>query len=41
MGLVASVTGLAASFFIVGGVLLGALMVIAIYIARRPDIVRE
>ena len=41
MGLVASVTGLAASFFIVGGVLLGALTVIAIYIARRPDIVRE
>lgn len=41
MGLVAAVTGLAASFFIVGGVLLGALAVIAIYIARRPDIARE
>lgn len=41
MGLVAAATGLAASFYIVGGVLLGALTVIAIYISRRPDIVRE
>jgi len=41
MGLVASVTGLAASFFIVGGVLLGALAIISFYLARRPDIVRE
>ena len=41
MGLVASATGLATSFFIVGGVLLGALAIISAYLARRPDIVRE
>lgn len=41
MGVTAGFTGLATSFFVVGGVLLTAVFVIAIYVYRRPDIVRE
>ncbi|MFN3892045.1 MAG: MFS transporter [Beijerinckiaceae bacterium] len=41
MGAVAGLAGLGESFFVIGGVLLAALVVIAIYVWRRPDLARE
>lgn len=41
MGAVAGVVGLGNSFFVIGGVLLAALVVIAIYVWRRPDLARD
>ncbi len=41
MGAMAAFTGLANSFYIVGVVLVVALVIIAIYVWRRPDIVRD
>lgn len=41
MGAIAAFTGLGNSFFVVGAVLVIALVTIAIYVWRRPDIVRD
>lgn len=41
MGAVAGIGGLGNSFFVIGAVLLTGLVVISIYVWRRPDIARE
>ncbi len=41
MGAIAGVAGLGNSFFVIGGVLLVALFVIAAYVWRRPEIARD
>ena len=41
MGAIAGVAGLGNSFFVIGGFLLVALFIIAIYVWRRPEIARE
>jgi hypothetical protein len=41
MGIAAGFVGLGNSFYVVGGVLLTGLVVIAFYVWRRPDLARE